>query len=125
VSFTGLYSRSPHRTAICRATLLGPSAPRHVTSRLSGSTTAFLGDESVSADGSTPALALEPGQILSLPRGGSRLYAAAADSASLLVVELRRITTRWAGHQLRPGCGRGLPSVLRHTGAAADGYQGR
>jgi hypothetical protein len=54
-----------------------------------GSATVFVGDESVSADGSTPALSLEPGQFLPLPRGGSRLYAVVGSgSASLVVLEL-------------------------------------
>ncbi len=51
-----------------------------------GDAPVFLGDESVSASGATPALSLAPGAIMTVPGGGLTLYGVVASGAGSLTV---------------------------------------
>jgi hypothetical protein len=51
-----------------------------------GTEAVFLGDESVSANGATPALSLAPGATLTIPGGGCTLYGVVASGTGSLTV---------------------------------------
>ncbi|MCV7100909.1 MULTISPECIES: hypothetical protein [Mycobacterium] len=54
-----------------------------------GAAAVFIGHESVSADGVTPALSLAPGAILTVPRGGATLYGVVeSGTATMVALEL-------------------------------------
>jgi hypothetical protein len=55
-----------------------------------GTEAVFLGDESVSANGASPALSLAPGATLSLPGGGCTLYGVVASGTGSLTVLAKR-----------------------------------
>jgi hypothetical protein len=52
----------------------------------SGDTPVFLGDESVSGTGATPALSLTPGATLTIPGGGITLFGVVASGAGSVTI---------------------------------------
>ncbi|UXA04425.1 hypothetical protein KXD96_15460 [Mycobacterium sp. SMC-2] len=52
----------------------------------SGDVPVFVGDESVSADGATPALTLAPGATVTIPGGGCTLYGVVASGTGSVTV---------------------------------------